>query len=85
MVWDQYLADDYETFVNNMKVTLDKELKRQKIRANVTGRVKSEDSIKKSIARRKQGKSLDSLKDIIDGIHNLAGFRIIVQYPSGIP
>ncbi|KAF4453137.1 het protein nwd2 [Fusarium austroafricanum] len=82
--WNQ-LADDYDCLVAEMKATLNRDLAKEGIRATVSGRVKSEDSIEKSISRRRRkGETYDSLDHIFKGIHDLAGFRIIVQYPSGI-
>ncbi|KAF4462945.1 het nwd2 [Fusarium albosuccineum] len=83
--WDEF-ADDYEALIIGMQATLKNDLVAKGIQATVSGRVKSEDSIKKSIERRKsRGEKYQNLGDIFEGMHDLAGFRIVVDYPSGIP
>ncbi|CEI67568.1 unnamed protein product [Fusarium venenatum] len=62
------------------------ELDNAKIRATISSRVKSNSSIEKSIQRRQtaQGQSYHDLDEIFKGIHDLAGLRIVVDFPPGI-
>ena len=58
------------------------------VRATVASRTKTLDSISKSIDRREDAKPKEnkyqSPHDIFDDLHDLVGFRVIVDYPSGL-
>ncbi|KAM0228304.1 hypothetical protein ACHAPO_010848 [Fusarium lateritium] len=86
-VWDILgLVDDYKRFVHELEEALKIELDNAKIRATISSRVKSNSSIEKSIKRRQaaQGRSYHNLDEIFGGIHDLAGLRIVVDFPPGI-
>ncbi|KAF5602661.1 vegetative incompatibility het-e-1 [Fusarium pseudocircinatum] len=86
--WERLgLVNDYARFVHELKEALKIELDNANIRATVSSRVKSNSSIEKSIIRRREARerSYNNLDEIFKGIHDLAGFRIIVDFPSGIP
>ncbi|KAL3608860.1 hypothetical protein FPOAC2_03871 [Fusarium poae] len=80
------LVDDYKRFVHELERALKIELDNERIRATISGRVKSNSSIEKSIQRRQavQGRSYTNLDEIFQGIHDLVGLRIVVDFPSGI-
>jgi ppGpp synthetase/RelA/SpoT-type nucleotidyltranferase len=85
--WERLgLVNDYERFANELEEALKIELDRAMIRATVSSRVKSKSSIEKSILRRQeaQERSYTNLDEIFKGIHDLAGLRIIVDFPLGI-
>ncbi|KAM0415438.1 hypothetical protein ACHAPD_006638 [Fusarium lateritium] len=85
--WDILgLVDDYKRFVHELEEALRIELDNAKIRATISSRVKSNSSIEKSIQRRQtaQGQSYHDLDEIFKGIHDLAGLRIVVDFPPGI-
>ncbi|CAF3624137.1 unnamed protein product [Fusarium graminearum] len=84
-VW-QRLKPEYETMHQALNQYLTHQLEESSIRATLHSRVKKDDSISKSIDRREEhwGKTYDSPKQILDGIHDLVGFRIVVDYPSGL-
>ncbi|GKU06198.1 vegetative incompatibility protein het-e-1 [Fusarium langsethiae] len=73
----------YRTMVERLKSALEAELS---VRCTVSARVKSLSSITKSIERRQmhRGKRYKNTDEIFDDIHDLAGFRVVVDYPSGI-
>ncbi|KLO87700.1 Uncharacterized protein LW93_10036 [Fusarium fujikuroi] len=82
--WD-ILVHDYSLLVEGLKYALENLLSEQCIQATISGRVKSRDSIQKSIRRREAlGEDFQSVQAIFGGIHDLAGFRIVVDYPSGM-
>ncbi|RTE70725.1 hypothetical protein BHE90_014871 [Fusarium euwallaceae] len=66
------------------------QLNKQGITAEVDGRAKSLTSIKKSLERREeyrmrhQCKKYQDLGEIFDDIHDLAGVRIVVEYPADL-
>ncbi|XEV04990.1 hypothetical protein FSHL1_010277 [Fusarium sambucinum] len=81
-VWPR-LEPHYGTMVERLKVALEGALN---ARCTISARVKSLMSIKKSIERR-QSHRRECYKDvgeIFDDLHDLAGVRIVVDYPSGI-
>ncbi|KAL6915466.1 hypothetical protein FSST1_006961 [Fusarium sambucinum] len=84
-VWGK-LKPEYEVMHKAMTQYLSGQLENSSIRATLHGRVKQDDSIFKSIDRRESfhGKKCDSPKLILDSVHDLVGFRIIVDYPSGL-
>lgn len=82
--WD-ILVHDYSLLVDGLKHALENHLKENCIQATISGRVKSRDSIQKSIQRREVlGENFQSVEAIFGGMHDLAGFRIVVDYPSGM-
>ncbi|EKJ71637.1 hypothetical protein FPSE_08083 [Fusarium pseudograminearum CS3096] len=84
-VWRR-LKPEYEAMHQALNQYLNRQLEESSIRATLYSRLKKDDSISKSIDRREQhwGTTYDSPKLILDGIHDLVGFRIIVDYPSGL-
>ncbi|KAH6994644.1 hypothetical protein EDB82DRAFT_546150 [Fusarium venenatum] len=84
-VW-QILMPEYEAMQQALNQYLSWQLEESSIRATLNSRVKKDDSICKSIERREEfrGKEYDSPGLIRNGIHDLIGFRIIVDYPSGL-
>ncbi|CAG7555219.1 unnamed protein product [Fusarium equiseti] len=81
-VWPR-LEPHYGTMVEQLKNALEGALS---VQCTVSARVKSLSSITKSIERRQihQGKQFKEVHEIFDDLHDLAGFRIVVDYPSGI-
>ncbi|RBR14438.1 uncharacterized protein FIESC28_07674 [Fusarium coffeatum] len=81
-VWPR-LESHYGNMVKHLQGALEGALN---IRCTVSGRVKSLSSITKSIERRQvhRGKQYDKVDEIFDDLHDIAGFRIVVDYPSGI-
>lgn len=81
-VWPR-LEPHYGTMVEQLKSALEGALS---VRCTVSARVKSLTSIAKSIERRQihRGKHYTEVDEIFDDLHDLAGFRIVVDYPSGI-
>jgi ppGpp synthetase/RelA/SpoT-type nucleotidyltranferase len=69
--------------VEQLKSALEEALS---VRCTVSARVKSLSSITKSIERRQihRGLQYKAVGEIFDDLHDLAGFRIVVDYPSGI-
>ncbi|XEV01630.1 hypothetical protein FSHL1_006917 [Fusarium sambucinum] len=84
-VWRK-LKPEYEAMHQALKQYLSHQLHESSIRATLHSRVKKDDSIFKSIDRREEfhGKQYDNPRLIRNGIHDLVGFRIIVDYPSGL-
>ncbi|KAF5228564.1 hypothetical protein FAUST_10994 [Fusarium austroamericanum] len=84
-VWRR-LKPEYEAMHQTLNQYLTRQLEDSSIRATLHSRLKKDDSISKSIDRREEHrrKTYDSPKLILDGIHDLVGFRIVVDYPSGI-
>ncbi|OBS29589.1 hypothetical protein FPOA_03526 [Fusarium poae] len=80
------LVDDYKSFVSGLEEALKINLHRENIQATISSRVKSNSSIEKSIQRREtaQGHCYNSPDEIFQGIHDLAGLRIVVDFPPGI-
>lgn len=86
--WERLaLVDDYARFAHGLEEALKIELDHKGIRATVCSRVKSNSSIEKSILRRQRalGRSYNNPREIFEEIHDLAGLRIIVDFPPGIP
>uniref|UniRef100_A0A4E9DR71 RelA/SpoT domain-containing protein n=1 Tax=Gibberella zeae TaxID=5518 RepID=A0A4E9DR71_GIBZA len=77
------LEPHYKSMVEILKMALQHELK---VRCTIAARVKSLSSITKSIQRREyhRGQRYREVDEIFDDLHDLAGFRIVVDYPSGI-
>ncbi|KAH7176129.1 hypothetical protein EDB81DRAFT_771952 [Dactylonectria macrodidyma] len=88
-VWP-ILEVDYKTMVRELVEFCKNKLREKRITCNVTGRAKSRDSISESLHRREkhlmeqQNKQYESLRDILNDIHDLAGIRIVVDFPSDI-
>ena len=82
-VWPR-LEPHYGNMVKHLRGALEGALN---VRCTVSGRVKSLNSITKSIERRQvhRGKQYEEVDEILDDLHDLAGFRIVLDYPSGIP
>ncbi|KAH6949467.1 hypothetical protein DER45DRAFT_580374 [Fusarium avenaceum] len=82
--WDN-LVDDYALFVEGLKHALENVLREEGIQATISGRVKSHESIQKSVRRREAlGENFQNIEAVFGSIHDLAGFRIVVDYPSGM-
>ncbi|CEI68091.1 unnamed protein product [Fusarium venenatum] len=77
------LEPHYGTMVEQLKSALQEALN---VRCTISARVKSLSSITKSIERRQshRGERYKEVDEIFDDLHDLAGFRIVVDYPSGI-
>ncbi|RGP64299.1 vegetative incompatibility het-e-1 [Fusarium sporotrichioides] len=84
-VWRK-LKPQYEAMHQALKQYLSCQLKESSIRATLYSRVKKKDSIFKSIVRREESdpEKYKSANLIREGIHDLLGFRIVVDYPSGL-
>ncbi|KAF5240679.1 hypothetical protein FAUST_4205 [Fusarium austroamericanum] len=78
-----HLEPHYRTMVDQLKSALESALE---VRCTVSARVKALSSIEKSIRRRQnhRGERYKEVDEIFDDLHDLAGFRIVVDYPSGI-
>lgn len=76
------LQSSYERLVNEIVRYFRAELGKRKFDCLVLGRVKSAESVQKSLDRREKhrGKSYSGLEDIFMTVHDLAGSLIIVQY-----
>ncbi|KAF5006477.1 hypothetical protein FDECE_7164 [Fusarium decemcellulare] len=88
-IWLQ-LKDDYEAMRQDLNLYLSRQLDQNRIRATLHSRIKTLESIKKSIDRRESsriglgGGGYESPKEIFDDVHDLVGFRIVVDYLSGL-
>ncbi|CEI60222.1 hypothetical protein FVEN_g6400 [Fusarium venenatum] len=84
-IWPE-LENDYETMVDKVRTKYDKLLKSEKIDGMIEGRVKSSDSIRKSMSRRKKQRKddWDGFREMMDEVHDLAAIRIIVDYPHDL-
>ncbi|KAH7198954.1 uncharacterized protein B0J16DRAFT_379402 [Fusarium flagelliforme] len=84
----QDVEKDYETMRKDLHQYLADLLDKASVRATVASRTKTLDSISKSIDRRDGAKSKEhqyrSPRGIFDDLHDLVGFRIVVDYPSGL-
>ncbi|ETS82463.1 hypothetical protein PFICI_04339 [Pestalotiopsis fici W106-1] len=80
------LHSGYEKLVNEIVRYFRTELGKRKFDCLVLGRVKSAESVQKSLDRREQyrGKSYSGLEDIFGTMHDLAGSLVIVQYARDI-
>lgn len=77
------LEPHYGTMAEQLKIALEGALT---VPCTVSARVKCLTSITKSIKRRQthRGTQYREVDEIFDDLHDLAGFRIVVDYPSGI-
>ncbi|KAF4455182.1 vegetative incompatibility het-e-1 [Fusarium albosuccineum] len=88
-IWLQ-LKDDYEAMRQDLNQYLSHQLGQNRIRATLQSRTKPLESIKKSIDRRESsridlgGRRYESPQEIFDDVHDLVGFRIVVDYLSGL-
>ncbi|KAM0306900.1 hypothetical protein ACHAPM_001478 [Fusarium culmorum] len=84
-VWRR-LKPEYEAMHQALNQYLTRLIEESSIRATLHSRLKKDDSISKSIDRREEhwGKTYDTPKLILNGIHDLVGFRTVVDYPSGL-
>ncbi|CAG9988819.1 unnamed protein product [Clonostachys byssicola] len=86
-VWPR-LKGDYELMVSNLIAHCEKLVEERNISAKVDGRVKAAQSIDKTLDRRLQHRienklgDYTSVKEIFHDMHDLAGIRIVVDYPS---
>ena len=81
-VWPR-LEPHYRNMVERLKSALEEALT---VRCTISARVKSLSSIIKSIERRQthRGNRYKEVDEILDDLHDLVGFRIVVDYPSGV-
>lgn len=81
-IWPR-LEPHYGTMVEQLKTALEETLS---VRCTVSARVKTLSSITKSLERRQshRGQQYRAVDEIFNDLHDLAGFRIVVDYPSGI-
>ncbi|KAF5694888.1 vegetative incompatibility het-e-1 [Fusarium globosum] len=86
-VWQDIKAD-YEIMRKVVHQHLSCLLDENSIRATVASRTKTLESISKSIDRRDDskpdGQKHQSPRQIFDDLHDLVGFRVVVDYPSGL-
>lgn len=83
------IEDDYGSMVQGLiKYCEDQLCDKQNIPAKVEGRAKSQSSIQDTLERREQHRIKEkngpyrSMQEILDDMHDLAGIRIVVDYPS---
>ncbi|KAI1092369.1 hypothetical protein F5B19DRAFT_492417 [Rostrohypoxylon terebratum] len=76
----------YQKLVDELVRYCCRELKKKGIDCLVLGRVKTAESIQKSLDRREQhrGKPFESLQEIFDAMHDLAGSLIAIQYADDL-
>ncbi|KAF4947783.1 hypothetical protein FSARC_13888 [Fusarium sarcochroum] len=86
-IW-QKLETHYASMLEVVQQYVTSQLDDQQIRATLYGRIKSRDSISKSIDRREQLRldehKYESPKQIFADLHDLVGLRIVADYPSGL-
>ena len=88
-VWPR-LRPEYGQMVDDLKSYFQKKVNEKRIAAVVEGRVKLVASIKKYIERREtyriglQQGPYKSLQEIFDDMHDLAGIRVIVDFPTQV-
>ncbi|KAH7117459.1 hypothetical protein EDB81DRAFT_952888 [Dactylonectria macrodidyma] len=88
-IWPR-LEDEYGMMVQELSKYCERQLYEKCIPAKIEGRVKSLDSIEKSLERREkhriehQKNQYENLGEIFYDMHDLAGIRIVVDYPSDI-
>ncbi|KAF5623063.1 vegetative incompatibility het-e-1 [Fusarium sp. NRRL 52700] len=81
---------DYKAMAEDIAAVCKTQLDERRIPAFAEYRVKSRDSISKSLERRelhriKEGKgSYNGFSDILDDLHDPAGIRLVVDYPRGL-
>ncbi|CAG9982622.1 unnamed protein product [Clonostachys byssicola] len=86
-IWPE-LEQDYRLMVGNLIIYCEHEIQQRGISAKVDGRVKASSSINKTLHRREQHRMSKGLgvyervEDMFRDMHDLAGLRIIVDYPS---
>lgn len=88
-IWPS-LETDYGLFVLELKKYCDQQLREEGIPAKVDGRAKATNSIKSTIDRRETdrikrlNKGYKYPREIFGDMHDLAGIRIVVDYPSDL-
>ncbi|RYP09068.1 hypothetical protein DL765_008590 [Monosporascus sp. GIB2] len=88
-VWSE-LRPDYDKMVKGLQHYCKEKLGQMGITCNIQGRAKTQESVRKSLERRedhlweKEHKRYAGLEDIFHDIHDLAGIRIVVTFPSDI-
>ncbi|KAF5529012.1 Pfs NB-ARC ankyrin domain-containing protein [Fusarium mexicanum] len=86
IIWPR-LEGYYKEMVDDLKSRCEELINKGNISGMVEGRVKSTDSIKKSLDRRKTHRlkskqaNYNTFEEMLDEIHDLAGIRIVVDYP----
>ncbi|CAH0046711.1 unnamed protein product [Clonostachys solani] len=86
-VWSR-LKEDYDMMVRDLIAHCKNLVRERRISAEVDGRVKAAQSIDKTLDRRLQHRIANhlgeykSVQEIFHDMHDLAGIRIVVDYPS---
>jgi ppGpp synthetase/RelA/SpoT-type nucleotidyltranferase len=86
-VWPR-LEGDYDLMVSNLIAHCENLVRERNISAKVDGRVKAAQSIDKTLDRRLQHRIANqlgayrSVEEMFHDMHDLAGIRIVVDYPS---
>ena len=89
VIWPA-LEEEYGAMVQELIKYCDRQLHDNGIPAKIEGRAKSLLSIEKSIERREKHRleqhknAYQNIREIFDDLHDLAGIRIVVDYPSDI-
>ncbi|KAK3305060.1 uncharacterized protein B0T15DRAFT_188014 [Chaetomium strumarium] len=80
------LQSEYKVMMRGLKEFCENALKHEGIAGQVTGRIKTVDSIQKSLDRREKARGeqnqFKSLSDIFHEIHDLVGLRIVLEFPD---
>ncbi|KAL6410694.1 NWD1 protein [Ilyonectria robusta] len=88
-VWPK-LSADYGSMVQELVKYCNDQLGDKGIPAKVEGRAKSKDSIRDTLERREQHRidrregKYKTLREILKDMHDLAGIRVVVDYPSDV-
>ncbi|KAH7324862.1 hypothetical protein B0I35DRAFT_388886, partial [Stachybotrys elegans] len=82
-VWDA-LKPDYEEMVQALQLFCGEQLRHKDIKATINGRSKACESVEDSIKRREKHSQKDykDLNDIFNNVHDLAGIRIVLDFPD---
>ncbi|KAL8366667.1 hypothetical protein RB595_010504 [Gaeumannomyces hyphopodioides] len=75
-VWDE-VKHEYDKMLEDLKAYFEGCLKAQAISAELQGRVKDIESIKKTLVRRESIKLFASIRDVFQEMHDLVGLRIV--------
>ncbi|KAL6408658.1 nb-arc and ankyrin domain containing protein [Ilyonectria robusta] len=80
------LKSDYETMVDELLKFCNTKLDEMDIRYKTSGRVKTSDSIKKSLHRRAAHAKtrFETTRDIFKNLHDLAGIKIVVTFEQDV-
>jgi len=79
------LQSEYEIMKKRLMEFCENALKQEGIACQVTGRIKTVDSVKASLDRREkasQQQLFENVSAIFDEIHDLVGLRIILEFPD---